>query len=115
MASLRAIWRLPTSSLAPAASRLLRTQPVASRVPSPWGLYDVLGNVGEWTSDWYQSPIAVGGTDPLGPASGPLRVVRGGSFTNAARFVRAADRYAEPPTQRPINLGSRLVRSVVVP
>jgi formylglycine-generating enzyme required for sulfatase activity len=58
-----------------------RTESVGSKLPNPWGLYDMLGNVNEVCSDW-KSPSLPGGrvTDPTGPATGTRRVVRGGCF-----------------------------------
>jgi formylglycine-generating enzyme len=58
------------------------TAPVGHFRPNAWGVYDMLGNVGEWCNDYYhdgyyrQSPV----DDPPGPASGTMRVHRGNSF-----------------------------------
>ena len=65
---------------------------------NPWGLKNMLGNVDEFCSDWYQpdaySKYPAGVVkDPKGPESGEEHVIRGGSFHNAAGDVRSASRY----------------------
>ncbi len=87
-----------------------RTHPVATRQANVWGLYDMLGNVWEWTWDWYGTyPSAV--TDPLGPSSGSNRVLRGGSFDYGASRARAANRGLDVPSNRFSFYGFRLART----
>ncbi|MCB9734090.1 MAG: formylglycine-generating enzyme family protein [Deltaproteobacteria bacterium] len=87
-----------------------RTWPVAQKAANAWGLYDMLGNVGEWTWDWYGDyPGAT--TDPLGPDAGSYRVVRGGSWV-VDDSVRAASRgYESPSTSGFSHQGFRLCRT----
>jgi len=67
---------------------------VAQKQPNGWGLFDMLGNVWQWTADWYsedyynQSPSR----DPKGPPSGTQMVARGGAFHTRGDFVRVSHR-----------------------
>lgn len=69
-----------------------QTQPVGKRLPNPFGLYDILGNVNEWCLDWYGPYPAGAQTDPVGPASGYGRVIRGGDFLQGSDNCRSAYR-----------------------
>jgi len=67
---------------------------VAQKQPNGWGLFDMLGNVWQWTADWYsedyynQSPPR----DPKGQPSGTEKVARGGAFHTRGDFVRLSHR-----------------------
>ncbi|MEE8525992.1 MAG: SUMF1/EgtB/PvdO family nonheme iron enzyme, partial [Thermoanaerobaculia bacterium] len=87
------------------------TRPVAKKAPNPWGLYDMLGNVHEWCSDfWADSYEGAEIVDPSGPEKGSSRVIRGGSWISVARDVRAAYRDRYDPGYRDDGLGFRLAR-----
>lgn len=64
------------------ALQSLTAQPVGMKPPNPWGLYDTYGNVAEWCSDWYDPEYysTDSKTDPLGPATGTEKVIRGGCY-----------------------------------
>ena len=109
------------------------THPVGGKKPNAWGLYDMLGNVREWTSDTFQvnfyatSPV----DDPTGPqanygergqpgyaggAGVALPVIRGGAWPHQGDLLRVSDRYHYfGPTLRLNNLGFRLIRQPVTP
>jgi formylglycine-generating enzyme required for sulfatase activity len=107
------------------------TRPVGELKPNAWGLFDMLGNVGEWCLDWYdggyyaQSPLE----DPQGPPVGEevsvehlipgggkvrLRVVRGGVWLDPAPGCRSADRSTQlrHPVYSAADIGFRLVRGI---
>ena len=85
------------------------TKEVGAKLPNPWGLYDVHGNVWEWCLDWYLNPYSASPTDdPVGALSGSNRVIRGGNFIFAASFARSARRDVSTPDNRYDGLGLRL-------
>lgn len=88
-----------------------QTHAVGSKPANPWGLYDALGNVWQWTADRYGEYSTSRQTDPVGAASGSYRVLRGGSWYNDARGLRSGNRYYVGPGNRNGNVGFRLVRT----
>jgi sulfatase modifying factor 1 len=79
-----------------------QTHDVAQKRPNGFGLYDMLGNVWQWVNDWYDENYyrSSPAQDPQGPASGKLRVMRGGSWNDDPRAVRASSRFGDFPTDR---------------
>ena len=82
---------------------------------NPFGLYDVLGNVWEWTQDCYQAsydPSILAGRafEPKGNCAG--RVLRGGSWSGGPDFVRSANRSGSFPGDRTLDLGFRVARTL---
>jgi len=85
------------------------THPVGTKQPNAWGLYDMHGNVGEWCRDWDADHLPGGEvTNPTGPPSGTLRVVRGGSWLFDAESCRSALRWSKPPADRREIVGFRV-------
>ncbi len=78
-----------------------RTWPVGSRPANALGLYDMHGNAGEWTANWYApdglARYAAG--DLAGPEQGRQRVVRGGSWDEDPPNLRSSFRNVKPPRQ----------------
>jgi formylglycine-generating enzyme required for sulfatase activity len=74
------------------------TSPVGYFAPNGYGLYDMAGNVRQWCWDWYGAYSSGSQTDPRGPTSGSLRVLRGGSCRIYADRCRTAYRFNTYPS-----------------
>ncbi|MDR1165534.1 MAG: formylglycine-generating enzyme family protein [Deltaproteobacteria bacterium] len=85
-----------------------KTHPVGLKRPNPWGLYDIYGNVWEWTNDVFGMYLEYAITDPVGPIAGAKRVDRGCSWYYVAYRCRSADRYGLDPNNAAPDLGFRL-------
>jgi formylglycine-generating enzyme required for sulfatase activity len=91
-----------------------QTVPVDSFEANPWGLFNVHGNVSEWTEDCWND------SNQGNPGNGSARTIRycykrvnrGGSWFNIPRFLRAAHRSMDAPDVRSSNLGFRLARTL---
>jgi formylglycine-generating enzyme required for sulfatase activity len=103
------------SALAPSHAQYSTTSTatVGGRLPNPWGLFDVHGNVWEWVNDGYSWTYYAGSPsqNPPGPIGAPTRVHRGGAWYNDVSRIRSAARDSESPFEVSDGIGFRLTRS----
>ena len=85
-----------------------QTAPVKSFAPNPFGVYDILGNVWEWTCSAYKS--SYGGSESRCADQAETFSIRGGSWYHQPRWMRSAHRRFSRPIYRVISYGFRLAR-----
>jgi formylglycine-generating enzyme required for sulfatase activity len=85
-----------------------KTTPVGTYPPNAFGLFDMSGNVWEWTSDDHCAYADHAVTDPHGACASGLKVIRGGSWFFGADSARCGLRYTHRPQDRGFSLGVRL-------
>jgi len=125
-------WQGPFPHANSVADGWERTSPVASYPPNGFGLFDMIGNVWEWTADWYALPLGVnkkrascciprnprGGNrkqslDPADPARIPRRVLKGGSHLCAESYCcryRPAARHPQAIDSSTGHIGFRCIK-----
>jgi sulfatase modifying factor 1 len=113
-----------------------KTHPAGQKKPNKWGLFDLYGNVGEWTYDQYAADFYASkqGQTTINPVAAPSKlyahVIRGGSYEDAPQDLRSAARLASDPVWKQLDpqipksnwwfpeapfIGMRLVRPVKAP
>jgi formylglycine-generating enzyme required for sulfatase activity len=89
-----------------------RPQPTRELQPNSYGLYDVLGNVFEWTGDLWGDYPSAPQVDPLGPSTDiVIRPIRGGGFNERSARTRTQARLSQDPAVGLLFVGFRLART----
>ena len=76
---------------------------------SPYGVYNMLGNVWEWCNDFYGNYPSEPVINPIGIDEGDSHVLRGGSYSNFANRIKSTIRISEYSNSRDKNIGFRIV------
>ena len=90
------------------------TAPVGSYPANKIGVFDLSGNVWEWTADWYDKNYYSHSPrdNPKGPINGLYRIIRGGSWSIPKGFSRCSNRREFTPSNRHVNVGFRLAKNI---
>ncbi len=91
-----------------------KTHAVKQKMPNAWGLYDMSGNVWEWTQDCWNNNYNGAPTDGSAWTGGDCgsRVLRGGSWSDSQEFLRAANRSESTIGKRDAEFGFRIARTL---
>ena len=106
-------WRPKPPDLVPRDDRfndgVLVTAEVGTYLPNAWGLYDMHGNVAEWTRSAYRPYPYLEDDGRNDPSDQGEKVVRGGSWRDRPKRCRSSFRLSYPPYQRVYNVGFRVM------
>lgn len=91
------------------------THPVGTKMPNAVGIYDMSGNVYEWTQDWMGKYRKDSQNDPKGPEKGRMKVIRGGCWYDTEEGCRIKSRVEMKPNEKNGCLGLRLVHDHPIP
>jgi formylglycine-generating enzyme required for sulfatase activity len=91
------------------------THPIGERMPNPWGLNDIHGNVFEWCWDWIVTAPSEPTPDFVGSTNGAYHAIRGGAWSFPAAYCRSSWRIGYSPDARTSNVGFRIVLAAVAP
>jgi len=83
------------------------THPVGTKKPNAYGLYDMLGNVVEWTYTWYWVQLNQENINPTGPPTAEYKSLRGGGWWDDPELIRVSYRRRFETTDEDYNIGFR--------
>ena len=99
----------PTGPFYYVQNRYYTSHEVGLKLPNPWGLNDMYGDLSEWCQDWFGFYSGGALIDPQGPLAGDERVLRSGSWLDDPYTMRSGFRYSAPPDDLSGIYGFRVV------